>query len=224
MNILCISTLQILRGCGGEEWFPCRIAAEPFDRTRIQAVNWLEGGVAIEKEFWKETDTPQAGQLSIHQYLEHSLTAQANALILYDHRSGEVADFLVLTETVNEVTLDLYHCKASGGPEPGNRVGDVYEVCGQVVKSFNLIDNERDLVKHVRRRVRSGSRFVKGDLQLFERLINERGVRALKYRFVIVQPGISKSQIGEDGGSILAAADEYVRSIGATDLIVLGSE
>ena len=110
----------------------------------------------------------------------------------------------------------------SGGPLPGNRVGDVYEVCGQVVKSFNLIDNDRDLMKHVRRRARSGSRFVKGDLQVLERLITARGPRELKYRFLIVQPGISGSQIGEDGLSILTAADEYVRSIGAANLAVLG--
>jgi hypothetical protein len=120
--------------------------------------------------------------------------------------------------------LDLYHCKGSGGPNPGDRVGDVYEVCGQVVKSFNLIDNEEDLLKHVQRRVGSGSRFVKGDIGLFEKLINQRGSRTLTYRFVIVQPGISKSQIGEDGCSVLAAADGYVLSIGAAKLIVLGSK
>jgi hypothetical protein len=84
----------------------------------------------------------------------------------------------------SEIILDLYHCKGSGGPRPGDRISDVYEVCGQVVKSFNLIDNEADLIKHVRRRVRSGSRFVKGDLPLFERLLNQRGSRTLTYRFI----------------------------------------
>jgi superfamily II DNA or RNA helicase len=70
----------------GEEWFPCRVPAEPFDRARIQAWNWLESGVLIEKEFWKGTDIPGAGQLSIHQFLEAHLLAQPNAVVLYDHR------------------------------------------------------------------------------------------------------------------------------------------
>lgn len=208
----------------GEEWFPCRIPVEPFDREQILTLNWKQNEVLIEREFWKPNETPPPGKLSVHQYLEVYLNAQQNSVILYDHRSGEVADYLVLSEEGAQITLTLYHCKGSGGSEPGNRIGDVYEVCGQVVKSFNLVDNERDLLKHVRRRIRSGSRFVKGDFTAFERALGQRGSRSLNYQFAVVQPGISKMGLGEDGASILAAADEYVRSIGAMKLVVLGSD
>jgi hypothetical protein len=207
----------------GEEWFPCVIPAEPFDREQIVALDWKEKDVLIEREFWKQGEAGVPGKLSVHQYLEAYLSAQENSVIFYDHRSGEVADFLVASKNNSSITLTLYHCKGSGGKDPGARIGDVYEVCGQVVKSFNLIDNEKDLLSHVRRRLRSGSRFIKGDFPAFQQLIDERGARSLNYEFAVVQPGISKSLLGEDGGSVLAAADEYVRSIGASKLLVLGS-
>jgi hypothetical protein len=44
------------------------------------------------------------------------------------------------------------------------------------------------------------------------------------YQFVIVQPGVSKSQVGADSLSVLAAANEFVHSLGASDVVVYGSE
>jgi hypothetical protein len=133
----------------GEEWFPCKVQIEPFDRNLIQIIQWKDDRVAIDKE--------------------------------------------------------------------------AYEVCGQVVKSFNLIDNEKDLIRHIRRRAKSGSRFVKDDVDAFENIVRNRGPRPLEYQFVVVQPGISKEGLGEDSAAILAA-DEYVRNIGARDLVALASE
>jgi superfamily II DNA or RNA helicase len=208
----------------GEEWFPCKVQIEPFDRNLIQVIPWKDDKVAIDKEYWKPNDQQDAGSQSIHEFVENMLARQENSIVFYDHRSGEVADFVVLQESGSKVTLCLYHCKASGGPNPGDRVGDAYEVCGQVVKSFNLIDNEKDLIRHVRRRAKSGSRFVKGDVDAFENIVRNRGPRPLEYQFVVVQPGISKKGLGEDSAAILAAAHEYVRNIGARDLVVLASE
>lgn len=34
------------------------------------------------------------------------------------------------------VEVELYHAKKSGGGEEGDRVGDVYDVCGQANKSI----------------------------------------------------------------------------------------
>jgi hypothetical protein len=208
----------------GEEWFPCAVPAEPFDRNTIQVLPWQHDGVLIQKEYWKADDHREAGQFSIHEYLENHLLGQENSVIFYDHRSGEAADLLVLAELPNAVTLSLYHCKGSGGENPGDRVDDVYEVCGQVIKSFNLIDNPKDLLKHVRRRAASGSRFARGDVEQFERLVLERGPRPLKYEFIVVQPGISKALLSENSGAVLAAADEYVANIGASNFVVLSSE
>ena len=208
----------------GEEWFPCKIPIEPFDRELIKPIPWGKEKVEIKKEYWKQNERGDNGKQSIHEFIEKMLAQSENSVIFYDHRSGEIADFLTLSESGTRVALSLYHCKASGAEKPGDRLGDAYEVCGQVVKSFNLIDNEKDLISHVRRRAKSGSRFVKGDTAAFERALQNRGARSLEYEFVIVQPGISKQYIGEDSAAVLAAAYEYVRNIGAKSLIVLGSD
>jgi hypothetical protein len=206
----------------GEEWFPCREAPDLFDPTQIQSLPW--DNVDIEREFYKPDDL-RDGRLSVQEYLEqHLLSDAANNLIFYDHRSGEVADYLVVNNDPQRVLISLYHCKGSAGPQPGARIEDVYEVACQVVKSFNLVANEKDLLKHVRRRALSGSRFPRGDFQTLQTLMRERGPRPVEYCLTIVQPGISRASLNQDGASIIGAADEFVRSLGALPLVVMGSE
>ena len=67
-----------------------------------------------------------------------------NTVVFWDHGSGEAADFIVLRPVADGgVSVILYHCKSAGGAEPGNRVGDVYEVCAQAVKSIIWCDLPR---------------------------------------------------------------------------------
>jgi hypothetical protein len=51
-----------------------------------------------------------------------------------DDGSGELADFISLDLDEDETRVRLYHCKGAGGPAPGQRVGDLYEVVGQAIK------------------------------------------------------------------------------------------
>jgi superfamily II DNA or RNA helicase len=209
----------------GDEFFPSSSKGEPFDRNLITPISWATEGVNPEREFWKKGQAT-GGKLSIHGYLEKTLDQAGNNVVLYDHRSGEVADFLTIAEGPQTITLSLHHCKGAGGSNAGDRVGDVYEVCGQVVKSFNLALDEKLLLKHVRRRVNKGkvrSRFIRGSVSEIERIFRESAGKRLAYRFVIVQPGISQSRVSADSLSVLAAANEFVHSLGASDVVVLGS-
>jgi superfamily II DNA or RNA helicase len=205
----------------GEEWFPSGERPDLLDREQIQCLDWPN--VNIRKEFYKPNE-PRDGRSSIHEFLDAYLIAADPATnIFYDHRKGELADFLTISDQPSRVLVTLYHCKKSGGEAPGNRIEDVYEVAGQVVKSFNLVSNEKELIKHIRRRARGGSRFSRGTAQEAEALLRDRGPKRLDYCLVVVQPGISKQFLGEDGSSVLGAADEFVRSLGALPLVVFGS-
>jgi len=209
----------------GDEFFPSSSKGELFDRNLITAISWEVEGVNPQREFWKQDQVP-GGKLSIHEYLEKTLNQPGNNVVLYDHRSGEIADFLTISEGTSVITIGLYHCKGAGGSKAGDRVGDVYEVCGQVVKSFNLVLDEKLLLKHVRRRVNKGkvrSRFIVGSMSEIERILRESAGKRLEYKFVIVQPGISKSKAGDESLSVLAAANEFVHSLGASDVDVMGS-
>ena len=210
----------------GDEFFPSSSKGETFDRNLITSISWELEGVNPQREFWKEGQVT-GGKLSIHGYLEKTLDQVENNVVLYDHRSGEIADFVTIAEASLTITISLYHCKGSGGSKAGDRVGDVYEVCGQVVKSFNLVLDEKLLLRHVRRRVNKGkvrSRFVRGSISEIERIFRESAGKRIEYKFVVVQPGISKSNSGADSLSVLAAANEFVHSLGASDVIVLGSD
>lgn len=205
----------------GEEWFPCREAPDLFDRAQIQTIDW--NGCNIQKEFYKQNEA-RDGRASVHEHLDVRLQGDANnTIIFYDHRSGEVADYLVVATEANRFVMTLYHCKKSGGQQPGCRIDDIYDAAGQVIKSFNLLSNEKELLKHFKHRERGGSRFVRGTLQEVQDLFRDRGATRLEYQLVIVQPGISKMQLDEAGASVLSAADEFIRSLGALPLVVLGS-
>lgn len=209
----------------GDEFFPSSTKGELFDRNLISTISWETEGVNPEREFWKQGQAT-GGKFSIHGYLEKTLNDQNNKVVLYDHRSGELADFLTISERSSVITISLYHCKGAGSSKAGDRVGDVYEVCGQVVKSFNLALDEKLLLKHVRRRVNKGkvrSRFIQGSISEIERIFRESAGKRMEYKFVIVQPGVSKSKAGDDSLSVLAAANEFVHSLGASDVVVMGS-
>lgn len=209
----------------GQEYFPCAVGTDLFDRDNIQTIDWTTENVNIVKEFWKSADE-RNGMRSVHEFLEQYLNCDNNQVVLYDHRSGEVADFLSIAADEHKVQISLYHCKGSGGEAPGDRPDDLYEVCGQVVKSFQLLRDEKKLIKHARRRVNQTkvkSRFVRGSLAEMENALRNAGGKQMQYQFVVVQPGVSKSALGEKGLSILAAADDFIHSLGAQKLLVLGS-
>ena len=206
----------------GEEWFPCRADSQLFDRDQIQTLDWTNCN--IRKEFYKLHEQKD-GRLSVHEYLEtYLLESPSHRIVFYDHRSGEVSDYLTVEDEPTCVVITLYHCKRSAGENPGGDVSQIYEVASQVVKSFNVVANEKGLLKHVKRREKSGSRFVRGSYDDFQAIFRNRGGKRLEYRLAVVQPGISRNGLTEDGASILGSADEFIRSLGAFPLMVLASE
>jgi hypothetical protein len=109
---------------------------EPFDAAaQITAVDWNAANVNIEVECGDCAN----GKLSVHEFLKSRLISSDAQIVFYDHGSGEIADFVTFTEAMDEIFVRLYHCKGAGGRSPGERVDDLYEVCGQVVKSLNQL-------------------------------------------------------------------------------------
>ena len=71
---------------------------------------------------------------SIHVRLRTYLLELDYDIIIYDHGSGELADFITIKND-SEINIELYHVKASKNSVPtGNRVDEVYEVSGQAGK------------------------------------------------------------------------------------------
>jgi len=148
-------------------------------------------------------------------------------LVLYDHGSGEIADFATFSETDDERRVSLYHCKASSGEAAGRRVTDAYEVMGQAIKCLHWIKVQA-LLASVTRRLnerQNASRFEKGDIQALRTFLDPTRRKRMIFESVIVQPGFSKAGLDERIGSLLAAADGYLYDSGPfTRLRVLGSQ
>ncbi len=193
----------------------------PFDRQRLEAHDWPALGVDIRREFGQPSD---AGR-SIHDFLADKLQQLPVSIIFYDHGTGELADYVTITESDGEIRVTLYHCKGTK-KDPGERVEDIYEVCGQAVKSTNWADRKR-LFKKMKHRfdTRKGkSAFVRGNLETAQSLLIEHNNARFILEVAVVQPGLSAGSFTEKGGALFAATDDFVVQGRCARLRVICSE
>ena len=164
----------------------------PFRADRIETVDWVAAEVDIEAEFANATP----GQRDIHQYLRNRLADSDAQIIFYDHGTGELADFLTLSSRVDDVLATLFHCKASSARNPGERVDDLYEVCGQAVKSARWVDRKL-MLGRLEERAARGSIFLRGSLEQARNLLS--GDLPLSLQIKLVQPGLSRAALAVRG-------------------------
>lgn len=188
--------------------------------TQMEAWDW--SGVAIEVEsMWKNG---QRRAKSIQERVMTVLAGQNNTVVFDDDDAGESADVLEIAEGTDEIVFRFFHCKYAGAATPGDRAKDLYEVCGQAVRSTRWHNNPDGLIEHLHKRSlpegRNGrpTRFFKGDDRAL--VILRRKLRQLrcKYEVVVVQPGISKKALEADNNSILGAANHFLMEMTASPL------
>ena len=122
----------------------------PIDPSRLTAINW--DGV----NFRVESQTSQRKPESIQAFMSSYLRAEEQFDVLIDDdRSGEAADLVGLQVDRSELVVTLVHCKYSSAVIPGARLADLYEVCGQAVRSAKWRQKGADpLLSHLARRAR----------------------------------------------------------------------
>jgi len=176
-----------------------------FDINKISVLDWND--TDIECEF----SGNQQGKRTIHAKIQDFLLERSSNILLYDHGAGEIADFIFIKENTNSILVELYHCKGSGGEDTGNRVEDVYEVCGQSVKSC-IWTNSQVLKNKIHKRLnrKNPSTFLVGNVSELNRLYTLEKI--FQYKIVAVQPGILKSNIAINISEILAAAESYIEN------------
>ena len=195
-----------------------------FDRERIEALDWT--GVDIRKE----SQGPDRDSDSVQAYvIRHLLESDDWDLVIDDDGKGETADIVALKAQEDRLIVRLYHCKYSSAETPGARLGDLYEVCGQALKSVQWRRKPERLFDHLirreKRRRHRGERtgFEKGDGRGLYRIDDE--ARRLRPDFVIViaQPGLSKAGASDQQLELLAATEVYLRETFNVGLGVLAS-
>jgi hypothetical protein len=232
-------TIQIQ--IGGDEWIPLAVwlSEHPpmFFSTTLEAFEGYDllgkpvsSGASITKENsiildWEgcdincEFDLANPDRMTVHRYLRDLLLSDdANTVILYDHRSGELADYVVLSvDSQNRVTIHLYHCKGAGGAPSGARTNDVTELILQTVKCLVSLQKEF-ILSHVKRRAAADnshrSVFWRGDLRQFELLLSATEPIDLRFEVYAVQPGIEFSALQPTLLEPMAAAVSYINDLG----------
>ena len=197
---------------------------ELFNDSIIEGIKWDNYKTVLDLEFRKDDkDTRISIQDALLKILETDTRFQ---YIIYDHGTGEMADYITIHETNNELVVELYHVKKMSSASYNNSVGDVYEVCGQAIKSVTWFVTKGKLIDKLTSRHNAGHCIVKkgGSFNDMIKELKTSG-KVLRGSICIVQPGIKKSKtIPNKIQEVLAATDSYVRKAGKVNkLRIMGS-
>jgi hypothetical protein len=185
----------------------------PIDLDQLVALDWE--GVDLRRESQGVDRDPATVQAHAAKRL---ISLGDWDVVLDDDGTGEIADLVALKDGGDRVVVHLVHCKYSSRPEPGARVGDLYEVCGQAHRSAHhrqhvdaMVSN---LVRRERARLKQGRSglLVGGDADLFafQDVVRKRRP---ELRVTVVQPGLSKAGARDRHLELLGAADVYVSEV-----------
>lgn len=150
-------------------------------------------------------------------------------VIINDDDKGESADLVGLKIIDDCILLTLIHCKYSGADEPGARLKDLYEVCGQAQRCIRWKHlNLNYLCHHIKHREqqwrsRGYSRFLKGTIKDLVAMKERSRTTPIRFGVVIVQPGIDVSQINDEGLKLLGSTALFIKKTTMADLVVVGS-
>ena len=192
-----------------------------FPEDEITIMNW--DGTDIRKEsMGKDQDC------SSIQWRYFICIRDDYDVIINDDGAGESADLVALRVLSDAVLLTLVHAKYSSADLAGARLKDLYEVCGQAQRCvrWKHLGLGR-LYQHIKKRETfwqpRHSRFLKGTMRDFSALRDQARTLPLKFHVVIVQPGLSKNKIAEEGLKLLGSTALFLKKTTMAELEIIGS-
>jgi helicase-like protein/type III restriction/modification enzyme restriction subunit len=214
----------------GNKFTPLKTKYPPYDNRKIDPWNWP--GVDLTKESQgvaKESD-------SIQFRVIEELKKKDYDVIFDDDGAGEAAD--VVTIRVEEksrqermIGVEFYHCKYSK-KTPGERIKDLYEVCGQAQKSIHWMESHEkqvELFTHLLRREpkkkndQEASRFERGDRDELIRIREMSRVCPIRLKIFVVQPGLSQGKASRSQLELLSVTENYLMETYKLDFSVIAS-
>ncbi len=202
----------------------------PYDRQKIQAWDWT--GVDLTKEsqgVTKEEDSIQYRAIEIIKSGDYQI-------IFDDDDTGEAADIVAIrvgeeADSRRAIDIEFYHCKFSKA-KPGERIKDLYEVCGQAQKSIHWMeshDKQVELFTHLlrrepkRRQGQTASRFERGDSNELIKIREMSRVCPIRLKIFIIQPGLSKANATVDQLELLSVTENHLMETYNLPFVVIAS-
>ena len=147
-----------------------------FNMDRISTWDWSTVDIR------KESQVIQHDKQSIQYHVIQSLIASYKYCVIFDDDdAGEIADIVSIMDAADRITIQFYHCKYAHGDNPGDRVADLYEVCGQAEKSIKWCQEPSTIIDRLMKRESSsaqsgGTRFEIGNLRKLREIKNKMRV------------------------------------------------
>ncbi|MAT05545.1 MAG: hypothetical protein CL424_10940 [Acidimicrobiaceae bacterium] len=181
-----------------------------FPADRLEVIDWR--GIDIRKESQGPDRDADSVQFRVAQVLADESEWE---VILDDDGKGEIADLVLARRIEGSLELVLAHCKFSGGDNPGARVGDLYEVCGQAVKCYKARSDVEHTLRRAIRRERnrqSAGRvgLLVGSLDLLHDILDECWRLDPRVTVLIAQPGLSKAGMSHPQSELLGCTELYL--------------
>ncbi len=197
---------------GSTLWTP-ESQAVPLPIDCLVPTKWTTCDIAC------EDGTPEKGKKNVQDTLAGLLTSTlpADTIVVKDHGSGELADFIAVSP--KKLTVSFYHCKATkrpktGAAKPGVRVEDLYDVLGQACRNRSWVRSP-NLLSEIVDRIEGTSRstaIVSGKLADLKAASASFASNAWTYEIVAVQPGLDcgKATKGKNVNHLLVATVEWL--------------
>jgi superfamily II DNA or RNA helicase len=190
-----------------------------YSRERLSVLDWTN--IDLTKESQREERRSDSVQFRM---IEHIKAGRQHEILMDDDGKGEAADIVGISldsQTLPKlITVDMYHCKYSSAPQPGSRIGDMYEVCGQAQRSILWLHNKdrrTDLFAHLLKREAlrtENGRATRFEVGTKERLIQIRDLSRtcrVTIRVYIVQPGLSKAEAADHQLAVLGVTEKFLQ-------------
>ncbi len=187
-------------------------SAQPvIDYGRFKQQVWT--GYSITKEV-PDGATPK----SVQEYVQDHTALRANSIVICDHGTREVADYVEF-EPVDQ-SVSFYHCKGSGEATPGTRQDDFEELVAQGMACLRRVRSAQLISRLEERLQNNQARIVQGTAAKWQTANTKFEPTTWKFRLVLVQPGLSVAKLKTNAGAILrpllASAADYAQSSDAT--------
>ena len=198
--------------------------APPFDASKILGIDWPSLNVDTSLEF---RTSLKDKRVSIQDGLEKMLKSDPdNTFVVFDHGTGEIADYIAIQDKGYELLISLYHVKKMSAQRYNSSVDDIYEVCGQAAKSITWFMPRGKLPERMIQRKKRRARFmIKGDFDQMIQFLRDTN-KLIRGRIVIVQPSISASvELSDKYTEVLGATSDFITRAGKVNqFLIMGSK
>lgn len=199
-----------------------------FDTSNLIDIDWGNTKLEQESQYSKQGDfRPESIQAVYAQKIKDDYQ-----ILIDDDGSGEVADLIGINIIDNAIDITLHHLKYAIGGKVSENINNLYQVCGQAIKSIRwkysqchsifdsiLRRNERKLS------TRKPSSIIKGTQRDVEKMKEQAlNKRELRFHVVIVQPGMSKSKCSEEMLILIGNVQQYLMEVSSIDLKIVCSK